>query len=202
MQKEGHKPHTVKSAVSSLKSIARRMNLLDVEAVKGYLATSCVSDCRKELLALHLARFYRNRGVPFDRPRYKRIEKLPFIPLESEVNQLIGGVGKKTAAFLQLLKETGMRPGEAWNLKWIDSNFEKATVSIAPEKNSRPRLLKIPSQTIAMLNQLPRKSSLIFHSPEADPVNERNSLRNFCCRLDLSFCKSRGFGIIFYLRQG
>jgi integrase len=182
MQKEGYKAHTVRSAVSSLKSIARRTRLLDVEAVKGYLATAGISECRKEILALHLSRFYRYSRISFDRPRYKRIEKLPFIPLESEIDQLIGGVGKKTAAFLQLLKETGMRPGEAWNLKWIDIDFEKGTVNVAPEKNSKPRELKISSQTIAMLNQLPRKSSLIFHFAEADPVKSLDYFRRVFTR--------------------
>ena len=115
MQKQGYKPHTVKSATSSLKSVARRTNLLDVEAVKGYLANAQISEARKEILGIHLARFYRHMGIPFDRPRYRRIVDLPFIPLETEVDQQIGGVGRKTAVFLQLLKETGMRPGEAWN---------------------------------------------------------------------------------------
>jgi integrase len=182
MEKRGYKAHTVRSAVSSLKGLARRTNILDVEAVKGYLALARLSECRKELLALQLSRFYRYRGIPFEKPRYKRVEKLPFIPLESEVNQLIGGVGKKTATFLQLLKETGMRPGEAWSLKWIDLDLEKGTVSVAPEKNSRPRQLKISSQTIAMLNQLPKKSSMIFHVPDADPVKSLDYFRRVFTR--------------------
>lgn len=177
MQKEGYKPHTIHSATSSLKSIARRTNLLNVEAVKGYLANAQISEARKEILALHLARFYRHRGIPFDRPRYRRVVNLPFIPLETEVDQLIGGVGRKTAVFLQLLKETGMRPGEAWNLNWNDIDLEKGTVNISPEKNSRPRVLKISSQTIAMLNRLSKKSPLIFHALDADPVGSLDFFR-------------------------
>jgi integrase len=81
-----------------------------------------------------LVRFYGYKNIPFDKPRYKRVETLPFIPLESEVQNLISGVGKKTTTFLQLIKETGCRPGEAWNLRWIDIDSEKSTVSIRPEK--------------------------------------------------------------------
>ena len=59
-------------------------------------------------MADHLARFYRYRNIPFDKPHYKREDKLPFIPLETEVDQLISGSIGKVSVFLQLLKETGM----------------------------------------------------------------------------------------------
>jgi|SRR5208337_1736544 len=77
-----------------------------------------------------MVRFYGYKNIPFDKPRYKRVETLPFIPLESEVQNLISGVGKKTTTFLQLIKETGCRPGEAWNLRWIDIDVEKSTESL------------------------------------------------------------------------
>jgi len=51
--------------------------------------------------------------------------------MESEVDQLISGVGKKTAVYLQLLKETGARAGEAWNLRWVDINSQQGTVNHA-----------------------------------------------------------------------
>ena len=71
-----------------------------------------------------MARFYGYKHIPFDKPNYRRIERLPFVPLEAEVDQLIAGVGEKTATFLQLIKETGIRAGEAWSLKWIDFDSE------------------------------------------------------------------------------
>ena len=40
-----------------------------------------------------LARFYRYKQIPLDRPRYRRVEKLPFVPLESEIDQPIAGLG-------------------------------------------------------------------------------------------------------------
>ena len=39
MQKEGYRASTIESAISSLKAVARRGNLLDPESVKRYLAT-------------------------------------------------------------------------------------------------------------------------------------------------------------------
>jgi integrase len=177
MEKKGYRPHTVISAVSSLKSIARRCNLLDTESVKQYLASANLSGSRKEALVHHLIRFYQFHGISFDRPRYLRVAKLPFIPLTTEVDQLIGGVTKRYACFLSLIKETGARAGEAWNLKWTDIDFEKSTVSITPEKNSNSRQLNISNRLIALLNSLHKTGEFIFRKPEADETRSLNYFR-------------------------
>ena len=143
MRKQGYRHSTVRYCIQGLKSVARKANLLQPESVKSYLASAEVSESKKAKLAEDLARFYAYERLPFDKPNYRRIEKLPFIPLEIEVDQLIAGCGRKAATFLQLIKETGMRAGEAWNLKWTDFDFEQRTVNVVPEKNSNPRQLKI-----------------------------------------------------------
>jgi len=122
--------------VEALRSLSRRVDLFDTDAVKAHLGKAKVSDGRKERLSNDLARFYKYKGMPFEKPRYRKVEKLPFVPLESEVEQLVSGMGQKTGTFLQVLRETGMRCGEAWNLKWVDFDSERNTVNVAPEKNS------------------------------------------------------------------
>jgi integrase len=79
-----------------------------------------------------------------------------------EIDQLIAGCGGKTATFLQLLKETTMRAGEAWNLRWIDVDFISSTIRVTPEKHSNPRMFKISSKLLAMLAALPKKSDKLF----------------------------------------
>ncbi|MGC9345652.1 MAG: tyrosine-type recombinase/integrase [Candidatus Bathyarchaeales archaeon] len=81
----------------------------------------------------------------------------------------MAGCNKKTAGFLQLLKETGIRSGEAWKLKWIDFNFENGTVNIAPEEGGNPRVLKMSNKLVAMLKALPKDSHMCF----------KGSLRHF-----------------------
>ena len=78
------------------------------------------------------------QGLTWNPPKYKSVKKLPFIPTEEELNNLIAGSNRKTATFLQLLKETGMRCGEAFMLKWTDFNFENRSVDVTPEKGSEP----------------------------------------------------------------
>jgi len=125
------------------------------------------------------SRFYARLKIPFNRPRYKRIETLPFIPLESEIDQLIAGVGQKSAAFLQCIKETAARPGEAWSIKWTDIDSERSCITIKPEKNSNPRQRKISPQLITMLGGLPHRWPYIFHRPDADP---RSDLSTFASK--------------------
>jgi len=181
MRKQGYRESTIRPCVRALKAIAKRTNLLNPESVKSYLASAELSENRKEKLTDDLARFYRYKQIAFDRPRYRRIEKLPFIPLESEVDQLIAGLGNKTATFLQLLKETGMRPGEAWNLRWIDVDHPTAAITITPEKSSKPRRLKMSSQLAQMLEQLRHLGEYVFRDARSDQLKSmENFHRNFC----------------------
>jgi len=146
MRKQGYRESTIHYCIQALKSVARRATLLDPESAKTYLASAKISEARKAKLAEDLARFYAWKRIPFEKPNYRRVERLSFVPLETEIDQLISAAGRKTGTFLQLLKETGIRPGEAWNLKWIDLDLEKSTVNILPEKNSNPRQLRISTR--------------------------------------------------------
>ena len=97
MRKQGYRHSTVKYCIQALKSIARKTSLLRPESAKSYLASAEMSESRKAKLTEDLARFYAYKRIPFDKPNYKRIEKLPFVPLEVEVDQLISGCGREGA---------------------------------------------------------------------------------------------------------
>lgn len=55
--------------------------------------------------------------MEWDAPKTRVEDKIPFIPTEDEINQLIAGCRKKTATFLQVLKDTAARTAEAAKLK-------------------------------------------------------------------------------------
>lgn len=96
-------------------------------------------------------------------PIYRRVRKLPFIPTESEIDQLIAGCSKRIATLLQMLKETGMRSGEACDLlKWTDIDFEQRSIRITPEKGSNPRILPLSPKLIEMLREIPKNSTSVF----------------------------------------
>ena len=82
-----------------------------------------------------------SKGFSYRGMKYRIEEKLPYIPTEREIDQLIGGFkNSKYAAFLQLLKETGFRPVEAAGLTLYDFDLNRRIVTLnQPAKNGRPR---------------------------------------------------------------
>jgi integrase len=176
MAKQGYADTTIRASVKTLKALGKHVNLLEPEIVKGHLTPLQVSETRKQKICEDLARFYKHKQIPFDKPHYRRIEVMPLLPLETEIDQLVSGLGKKSATFVLLLKETGMRLGEAWNLRWIDLDPEECTVRITPEKGSNARTLKISNRLSCMMNSLPRKWRHVFRNSS---IARENSLHTF-----------------------
>jgi len=165
MKKEGYAEATITRRVRRLKTMINLgANLHDPESVKLTIAKQEKwSPTMKEHAVVAYTCYLKMQGKTWDPPKYRRIAKLPFIPTETEVDQLIASCNPKVATFLQLLKETGMRSGEAWNLEWTDFDFENRTVRVTPEKGSNPRVLKISNKLIAMLNALPKDQQKPFN---------------------------------------
>jgi integrase/recombinase XerD len=103
------------------------------------------------------------QGKTWTPPIYKRTRKLPFIPTEAEIDQLIAGCSQRLSTYLQLLKETGMRCGEACELlKWTDIDLEQRSIRITPEKGSNPRILPLSLKLVNMLSSLPKNTDTVF----------------------------------------
>lgn len=177
MRSQGYKESTVCGAVAALKGVANKADIFNSEAVKQYLAKAALSEGRKEKITDDLARFYKHENIAFDKPRYKRVETLPFIPHEQEIDDLIARLRKKKAAFLQTIKETAGRPGEVWQLKWIDIDDQNKTLRITPLKGSNPRQFRISDLLISMIAKVPRASTYVFHPDNVDTVNGLASFR-------------------------
>jgi integrase len=129
--------------------------------------------------------------MSWEKPKCKASRSFPFIPKERELDSLIVGCGKKLTAFLQMLKETAMRCGEAKRLMWINVDFEKNIITLnAPEKGSNPRMWKVSSNLIAMLNALPRVNEKVFGD---GPINSmKTTFIKSRKRLLLLNCKIHG----------
>ena len=159
LRKQGYAEQTIRGRVKLLKRLVKLgANLYDPESVKEVIAKEKWSAGRKELAVEAYSSFLKVFGGKWDPPKYKRVRKLPFIPLESEIDQLIAGCGPKTATLLQLLKETGMRIGEAWRLKWVDVDFANNAVRVTPEKGSEPRIFRVSEKLMSMLRSLQKDS--------------------------------------------
>jgi integrase/recombinase XerD len=81
---------------------------------------------------------------------------------------LIAASRRRTAAFLQVLKDTGARCGEVSKVKWIDIDDSSKTIRINnAEKGSETRTLKLSDKPLAMLKVLKRKYELYVFNPDA-----------------------------------
>ena len=164
LKKQGCTETTIKDYGSKLKYLAKQTNLLEPEAVKEFLAKASMNETSKHNYVACLCGFYAFTSISWSPPIYKKVCKIPFIPTEQELELLIANSSKSLSALLQLLKETGMRVGEALRLKWADIDFERRTVRVTPEKGSMPRILPISEKAIAMFKRIPTKSDKIFPS--------------------------------------
>lgn len=169
LKKEGYRENTIRARTKTLETLVKRgANLLDPDSVKEIIASQKWVDTTKLNASIAYKRFTEYMGIAYKPPKYRASSRIPFIPLEREVDQLIAVMGKKTATFLRLLKETGMRCGEAWQLTWEDVNLEAKTVSVNhPEKHSNARMLKISENLTAMLSRLP-KTRIVFGGKSLD----------------------------------
>ena len=166
LKKEGYTETTIWNYRRYLNWLLKAgANLLDPESVKETIAKrKGWNETTKCIVSAAYATFAKLNRIPFKPPRYKAAKKLPFIPLEEEIDALIAASGKKLACLLQLLKETGMRINEALNLRWEAVDFKRNVIILnAPEKRNNPRTFKISDQLASMLKTLPMDKPKVFN---------------------------------------
>ena len=161
----GYSEKGVKSYLYNLRNLARNgADLHYPENVKATITKMKVSNRTKDILAGAYGSFLRFLGESWEKPKYVFSEKMPFIPLESEIDQLISGCSKTISTFLKVCKDTGARKGEIANLKWTDVDFQRQIIAInEPEKGSNSRQIKVSLECIKMIDKLLRKRDRIFN---------------------------------------
>ena len=160
MKKQGYAEDTINLNSELLTVLLKRgANLYDPESVKEVIAKQETwGESRKSNAVKAYTLFLTMLGLTWEKPRYKAKRTLPFIPTESEIDDLIAQCGKQMATFLQTAKETAARRGEVFNIKWTDIDLVTNTIRIAAEKGSNPRIFRLSTKLCQMLNSLPRTS--------------------------------------------
>jgi len=137
LKKEGYKDSTIHMRSRNLKRLVKLgADIFEPESVKETIANqSSWSVSTKANIVDSYNTFVRMLGLSWKPPRYKQERAFPFIPTEAEIDALIASCGNKTATFLQLLKATGMRAGEAFSLEWTDVDVKRHLINLRqPEK--------------------------------------------------------------------
>ena len=168
LKKDGKSDSTIRGRTKILQILTKRgANLYDPESIKDSIAKQPWCNGRKNNAVDAYCSFLKMVGGQWEAPLYQTIRKLPFIPKETEIDQLIAGCSLRMATFLQLLKETGARCGEIWWLNWSDIDFESKVVNITPEKNSNPRVTHLSNKLLEMLEHLPKSyGDRVFSRPD------------------------------------
>jgi integrase len=162
--KQGYSKATIEGRVKLLNRMMRLgANFNNEESVKEIIAKQAWSVSRKVNAVDAYDSLLRMQNKTWTPPIYRRVRTLPFIPTEAELDQLIAGCSRRVATFLQLLKETGMRCGEACKLKWTDIDLVNNSVRVTPEKGGNPRNLKISNKLVSMLNEMPKDTLSAFN---------------------------------------
>jgi integrase/transposase-like protein len=156
LSKQGYDEDVVKWRSDRVAKLAQLgANIWDPETVKEVLARQkSWNDGYKMLITYAYENFLEMEGLSWKRPHYVQPERLPFVPTEAELDQLIASCGKKLSVFLQGLKDTGADPGELAALEPTDINAENRTVQIRPVKRHNPRVLKVSREFINRLQTL------------------------------------------------
>lgn len=180
LKKDGLSDTTIRNYSLSLEMLVKRgADLLNSESVKAVIMIHPTwSNSTKAQVIAAYKKFASFNNLSWIPPKCKITRKLPYIPLEKDVDELIASCGKKLSTILQLLKESAMRIGEALSLEWDDIDLEQRTITLNnPEKQGDPRMFKISEKLVMMLNRLPRDSNKVFGSSWATMRNNFNAQR-------------------------
>lgn len=196
LKKNGYSPATIETRVKKLERLIKLgADLFKPETVKEAIAKTEWNINTKINVAAIYGNFAKFCGLNWEPPIYKPLQRIPFIPTEAEIDTLIAGAGRKTAALLQLLKETGVRIGEASRLTWEDIDFERRVIRFQAEKNSNPRIFRVSQKLIDMLNAVPRENQTVFND---DPRILANNYRELRLKLAQRFKNPRLKQITFH----
>ena len=173
LEKEGYYEDSV--YLKLIRRLAKKgTNLLEPEHVKAMIAKQPWEKGTKRLAVYAYDAMAKMLGLQWTLPKYQQPDKMPFVPLESELDTLINASGKRLSIFLQGLKETGADPGELLAAEWTDINEKARTLTINhPVKGHRARILPISKELIGRLNLLPKKTNRVF------PITRNAMYTNF-----------------------
>ena len=153
LKKEGRKETTVTIIARKLRYLARNVDLNQPEKVKEYIANLNCSDGHKDNLVdaySHYCQFFKIQWI---KPKYQREERITRVPKEEDINKIISHSKLKYACAYAIMRDIGLRPVELGYLRIKDIDLETGEVYPLTAKHGSGRVLKVKSNTLAMLKR-------------------------------------------------
>jgi len=154
MKEERHlSESTIKTKLHKLRILRSKVNIWNMDSVRRHISNADWNNNYKAIMEYVYCDWCRFNGSDYKITKYPKESKILYVPLEKDIDQLIAGFkNSKYAPLLQLLKESGFRPEEAFRLTPEDIDLEQKIVTLnKPAKHSRPRQYKMSDKLLGMI---------------------------------------------------
>ena len=183
MKRNAYADTTIQAVGKRLRHLERNCDLYAPENVKTLLGNKTASNAYKETLIEAYDILMRSINQEWNKPFYKRYDKMPKIPTTEQLNKLIAHATTRMSLFLSMSKDLGTRPIELTWLKIQDIDLKNGTVNITSAKHCNARALKLKTRTLDMLKQFIKKKNLnqtdrLFPTTSRNVCDSYRRLRN------------------------
>jgi len=142
LKKGGQSEGTLRAKGDRLRFLARHVDLDDPEAVKGFIANRANwSNAYRQGVAYAYNSYVQANGLQWNLPRFRIEDKLPRIPTEEKINQVIVRARGKYVLVFSILRDTGMRPIELERTKMRDIDLERGAITVRTAKGGAGRMV-------------------------------------------------------------
>ena len=160
LKKGGQSEDTLKAKGDRLRYLAKHANLDDPEAVKGFIANRPGwSNAYRQGVAYVYNSYAKANGLQWSLPHFRIEDRLPRIPTEERINQVIVRARGKYVLVFSILRDTGMRPIELERARVRDIDLDTGVIAVRTAKGGLGRSLKVRTQTLALLREYLGKRS-------------------------------------------
>jgi len=160
LRKRGQSEDTLRAKDHRLRFLAKHTNLDDPEAVKGYIANQARwSNAYKQGVAYAYNSYVKANDLRWTLPHFRIEDKLPRIPTEEKINQVIVRARGKYVLVFSILRDTGMRPIELERTRTRDIDLERGVITVRTAKGGAARNVQVRRQTLALLKEYVGKHS-------------------------------------------
>jgi integrase len=130
---------TIKNVSKKLDVLAKHTNLDDPEAVKIFVATSNLNKGYKRNLVMAYEHYVKMYGLTWTKPKYHENAKMPKIPQESKIENVMANSPLKLRTAIAMSTDTGLRPVELTRLTLRDVDLHDGKVYPETAKHGSPR---------------------------------------------------------------
>jgi len=160
LKAQGYADSTLKAMDRRLRQLARHTDIEGPKAVKRWISERTWSSGYKGNVVNHYDLYCKFYGIEWKKPYYERVDKIQRIARTEDINKIIAHARLKYAVCYSIMRDTGIRPIEAFWLRL--RNIDRNNAILYPEsaKHGKARVLPLKPSTVAMINRYVTKHNI------------------------------------------